>query len=119
MRKIFFNRIKFRHLIAAAFLTALPLCSCAFFPSTPTDGQILQAVAESNETQTKPLELVYEEMQVPHRSPGRASAVIWVEDKSIQRNFAVVYDKKAKTFYVENFITLRLGEDGVYRNEQP
>jgi hypothetical protein len=63
--------------------------------------------------------LVYEEMQVPYRFPGRAGAVIWVEDKNIQRNFIVVYDRKAKTFYVESFVTLRLGEDGVYRNEQP
>ena len=63
--------------------------------------------------------LVYEEMQVPYCFPGRAGAVIWVEDKNIQRNFIVVYDRKAKTFYVESFVTLRLGEDGVYRNEQP
>jgi hypothetical protein len=119
MRKIFFNRIRFRHLIAAVLLTALLLSACTLFPPTPTAEQILQAVAESNKAQTEPLELIYEEMQVPHRSPGRAGAVVWVEDKSIQRNFTIAYDRKAKTFYVESFITLRLGEDGVYRNEQP
>lgn len=119
MRKIFFNRIRFRHLIAAVLLTALLLSACTLFPPTPTAEQILQVVAESNKAQTEPLELIYEEMQVPHRSPGRAGAVVWVEDKSIQRNFTIAYDRKAKTFYVESFITLRLGEDGVYRNEQP
>ena len=100
-------------------LTALLLSAYTLFPPTPTAEQILQAVAESNKAQTEPLELIYEEMQVPHRSPGRAGAVVWVEDKSIQRNFTIAYDRKAKTFYVESCITLRLGEDGVYRNEQP
>ena len=119
MRKIFFNRIRFRHLIAAVLLTAPLLYSCTLLPPTPTDEQILQAVTASNNAQTEPLELIYEEMQVPQRSPGRAGAVIWVEDKSIQRNFTIAYDRKAKTFYVESFITLRLGEDGIYRNEQP
>jgi hypothetical protein len=102
MRKIFFNRIRFRHLIAAVLLTALLLSACTLFPPTPTAEQILQAVAESNKAQTEPLELIYEEMQVPHRSPGRAGAVVWVEDKSIQRNFTIAYDRKAKTFYVES-----------------
>lgn len=97
----------------------LLLCSCALLAPTPSNGQILEAVTASNNVQIEPLELVYEEMQVPHRSPGQAGAVIWVEDKSIQRNFTIAYDRKAKTFYVESFITLRLGEDGVYRNEQP
>jgi hypothetical protein len=119
MRKIFFNRIRFRHLIVAVLLTAPLLYSCTLLPHTPTDEQILQAVTASNNAQTEPLELIYEEMQVPQRSPGRAGAVIWVGDKRIQRNFTIAYDRKAKTFYVESFITLRLGEDGVYRNEQP
>lgn len=119
MRKVFFNSIKFRLLIAAVLLNALLLCSCKLLAPTPTDEQILQAITVSNNAQTEPLELVYEEMQVPYRSPGRAGAVIWVEDKKIQRNFIVVYDREAKTFYVESFVTLRLGEDGVYRYEQP
>ncbi len=115
----FFGRIRFRHLIWAVLLTVLLLCSCALLAPTPTDEHILQAVTASNNVQIAPLELIYEEMQVPHRSPGRVGAVIWVEDKSIQRNFTIAYDRKTKTFYVESFITLRLGEDGVYRNEQP
>lgn len=105
--------------IAITLSAALFLSSCALFSPTPDNEQIEEAVAASNQVQTEPLELVYEEMQVPHRSPGRASAVIWAEDKSIQRNFTVVYNRTVKTFYVESFTTLFLGEDGVYRNEQP
>lgn len=105
--------------IAITLSAALLLSSCALFLPTPDNEQITLAVTASNQAQTEPLELVYGEMQVPHRSPGRAAAVIWVEDKSIQRNFTVVYDRTVKTFYVESFITLRLGEDGAYRNEQP
>ena len=119
MRKLFFNRIRLRCLIAAVLLIAPLLYSCTLLAPTPTDEHILQAVTASNNVQIEPLELIYEEMQVPHRSPGRVGAVIWVEDKSIQRNFTIAYDRKTKTFYVESFITLRLGEDGVYRNEQP
>ena len=113
------GRMKNILFVAILLLTALPLSSCALLLPSPTDEQVLQAVAVSNEAESEPLELVYEEMQVPHRYPGRASAVIWVPDKSVQRNFTIAYDKKAKTFHVESFITLWLGEDGVYRNEQP
>lgn len=97
---------------------ALLLSACALFPPTPSNEQILEAITASNNAQEEPLELVYEEMQVPHRYSGKAGAVLWVEDRNLQRNFTVVYDRKAKTFYVESFFTLRLGEDGVYRNEQ-
>lgn len=100
-------------------LIALLLSSCALLPPTPTNEQILQAVTASNEAEAEPLELVCDEMEVPQRSPGRAAAVLWVPDKSIQRNFIVAYDKKEKTFYVKSYITLVRGEDGVYRDEQP
>ncbi len=103
-------------LIAALLPAALLLCSCTLLPPTPDRDQILRAVTDSNNAQEEPLDLVYEEMQVPHRYPGRAGAVVWVADQSIQRNFNIVYDKKEKTFYVESYITLRLGEDGTYRN---
>jgi hypothetical protein len=106
-------------LIAAVLLIAPLLYSCTLLAPTPTDEQILQAVTVSNEVEAEPLVLVYEEMLVPHRSPGRAAAVLWVPDKSIQRNFIVAYDKKEKTFYVKSYITLVRGEDGVYRDEQP
>jgi hypothetical protein len=56
MRKVFFNSIKFRHLIAAVLLNALLLCSCKLLAPTPTDEQILQAVTASNNAQTEPLE---------------------------------------------------------------
>jgi hypothetical protein len=98
-------------------LAALLLFACALDP-TPTDEQILQAVAASNATEANPLELVYEEMQVPHRYPGRAGAVLWVPDKSVQRNYSVAYDQKTDTFYIKSYITLVLGEDGVYREQR-
>ena len=47
----------------AVLLTAPLLYSCMLLPPTPTDEQILQAVTASNNTQTEPLELIYEEMQ--------------------------------------------------------
>lgn len=119
MRKIFFNRIRFRHLIAAVLLTAPLLYSCTLLPPTPTDEQILQAVTASNNAQTEPLELVYEKMEIPHRYSGKAGAVLWVPDKSIQRNYLIAYDKKTKTFYVISFTTRQLGEDGSYREVQP
>jgi len=104
-------------LIAAALLTVLLIFSCAPFSPTPDNEQILEAITSSNNIQTEPLELVYKEMQVPNRFPGKASAVIWTGDKSIQRNYIIAYDRKAKSFYVEDFITLWLGKDGVYRKK--
>lgn len=106
-------------LIAITLSTALLLSACGLFPPTPSNEQIIEAITASNNAQEEPLELVYEEMQVPHRYSGKAGAVLWVADKSIQRNYLIAYDKKTKTFYVISFTTLRLGEDGVYRNEQP
>lgn len=103
--------------IAAVPLTALLLSSCALLPPTPTNEQILQAVTASNGMEAQPLELVCEEMQVPQRSSGRALAVLWVPDKSIQRNFIVAYDKKENAFYVKSYITLVRGEDGTYRKD--
>jgi len=102
-------------LFAAVLLAVLLSGSCALFSPTPDNDQIAQAVRVSNQAQEEPLELIYEEMQVPHRYPGRASAVIWVADKSLQRNYMIAYDRRARAFYVKGFITLRLGEDGVYR----
>ena len=101
--------------IAILMLTVLLLSSCALLPPKPTDEQILQAVKASNEAETEPLDLIFDDMEVPQRSPGRAAAVVWVADKSIQRNFTIRYDKQEKTFYVESFITLLRGEDGIYR----
>lgn len=105
-------------IIMAALPAVSSLCACTLIPPTPDNEQIVQAVMTSNDNEDDSLELVYEEMEVPHRLPGKASAVIWVSDKSIQRNFTIAYDKKEKTFYVESYITLVLGEDGVYRKGQ-
>lgn len=102
-------------LIVLLLSSCMLLSACALLPPTPTDEQILPAIAASNEAEAEPLALVYEEMQVPHRLPGRAHAVLWVPDQSMQRNFTVVYDKKEKSFYVESYITLVSGEDGIFR----
>lgn len=102
---------------AVILLPAMLLFSCSPVTPTPADEQILQAVVASNEAEIKPLEFIYEELQVPHRLPGRAHAVLWVADKSVQRNFIVMYDENTKNFLVESHITLILGEDGVYREE--
>lgn len=109
-----------RHLgqLIQLLVMALLLSSCMLFPPAPTNEQILQAVVASNEMEAEPLELIWEEMQVPQRSRGRAAAVLWVKDKSIQRNFTLAYDKEEKSFYVEDYITLELGEDGVYRDSK-
>ena len=96
-------------------MTILLLSSCALLPPEPTNAQILEAVKVANEAEAEPLVLVFDEMEVPQRSHGKASAVLWVSDKSIQRNFTVKYDEEQKSFYIESHITLLRGEDGVYR----
>lgn len=103
---------------AAVFLLLLFTFFGELYLPTPTDEQIIRAVAASNEAEPKPLELVYKEMWVPHRYPGRASAVLQVPDKSIQRNFSIAYNKKTKSFYVSSYITLVSGEgDWTYQDE--
>ncbi len=82
---------------------------------TPTHEQILQAVKASNAAETEPLDLIYEEMQIPHCYPGRAHAVLWIPDHSVQRNFTIAYDRKTKTFHVESYITP--GPDGNESNQ--
>lgn len=103
---------------AAIFMVLLTIFFGKLFLPTPTNEQILQAVILSNAKEAEPLDFVYEEMQVPHRYPGRASAVLLVPDQSIQRNFDIVFDKKTKSFYVADYITLVTDEDGVFRKEQ-
>lgn len=102
-------------LLPVLLLTALLLAAAVSCSPAPTNEQILEAVEASNEAEAEPLDLVYEEMEVPHRYSGKAHAIFWVPDKSVQRNFTIVYDRKAGVFYVESYITLLLGEDGVYR----
>ncbi len=107
------------HLIAALLVMTLVLASCGLLPPTPGNDEILEAIRLSNMAQPEPLELVYEEMQVPMRSPGRAGAVLWNEDHSIQRNYIIKYDRKTAAFHVVSFETRRLGEDGAYRKVEP
>ena len=107
--------MKIMRFIVFMFMTILLLSSCSLLPPEPTNAQILEAVKVANEAEAEPLELVFDEMEVPHRLHGKASAVLWVSDKSIQRNFTVKYDEEEKSFYIESYITLLRGEDGVYR----
>jgi len=101
--------------IAFTLLIVLLFSSCALLPPKPTNEQILLSVQTFNENEAEPLDLIFDEMEVPQRSPGRAAAILWVADKSIQRNFTVKYDKEGKFFFVESYITLVRGEDGAYR----
>ncbi len=105
--------------LVANCLAALILCACGLLAPAPNNEQIEAAISAFNTAQGETLEWVYGDMEVPHRSSGRAHAVIWVEDKSIQRNVVIAYDKGARCFYVESFSTLQLGEDGSYRQVQP
>ncbi len=101
-------------LFAAVFLILR-----AVLPPTPTDEEIRAAIIASNDSAVEPLDLVYDEMVVPHRFAGRAGAVIWVPDRIIQRNYSIAYDRGSKAFYVQSFTTSRMGEDGTYRMIEP
>ena len=103
---------------AFLIVLSLALASCGLIPPTPTDDQIMQAVTAFNDAREAPLPLNYEEMQVPHRYPGKAGAVVWVEDQSIQMNYEIAYNKPMQTFYVSGYSLYLLGEDGVYRQAQ-
>lgn len=112
------RRLKYAGLMMAAlFIMLSPLLSCSPLQPEPTREQILEAVMKFNGEQAEPLELVYEEMEIPHRYPGNAGAVLWVPDKSVQGNYRVMYDRREKAFYVKSCTRLILNEDGVYRNE--
>lgn len=110
---------KFSLLSAFLLCMALLLGSCGLLPPTPSNEEILEAIKISNMAQSEPLELVYEELHVAHCYPGRALAVLWIEDKSIQRNFVINYDRQTRTFQVAAYETLVLGEDNTYRKKQP
>ena len=104
--------------LAPILLVAALLCACAPGEPKPSNEQIEAAIKTANHGHPQSLPLVFEDMEVPQRSAGQAQAVLWVADKSIQRNFTIAYDKNTKRFYVKDFITLHLGEDGVYRKEE-
>lgn len=113
---MYFARL-LRFLAVILLMVLLLAVSLSCSPS-PTNEQILEAVRASNEAEPEPLDLLYEDMEVPHRYSGKAHAVLWVPDGSIQRNFTLIYDRKSRSFHVESYITLVLGEDGVYRDLQ-
>ena len=96
-------------------IVSLFVAGCNLITPTPTDEQVIQAVVAFNEAWEEPLMLVHEESQIPHQYPGKAGAVAWVEDKSIQINYLIAYDRSTKTFYVSSYSMYHLDEDGVYR----
>jgi hypothetical protein len=105
--------------IAVVLLAALSLSLCALLPPTPSNQEIFHAIISSNDQEADPLDLAYEKMKVPHRYPGKAGAVLWAPNMSIQRNYRIAYDRKARAFYVQGYETLKLGEDGLYRKVDP
>ncbi|NLA26239.1 MAG: hypothetical protein GX878_02465 [Firmicutes bacterium] len=109
--------LKFFNLVVVMLVPVLLLSSCGLLAPKPTNEQIMQAVQASNEAEEEPLDLIFEEMEVPHRYSGRAHAILWVPDHSIQRNYTVVYDRKRKEFYVEDYITLVEREGSFYLEE--
>lgn len=97
---------------AIAFL----LLSCIAFGCAPTpdNAQIEAAIRASIAAEESPPTLIFAEMQIPMRSAGKASAVLWTEDKTIQRNYALAYDTKARAFTVSSCSTSRLSKEGTY-----
>ncbi len=82
--------MKWIRFIAVIPLTAMLLSACALLPPVPTNEQILQAVTASNEAEAEPLELVYDEMEVPQRSPGRARSYYGCRTKHSKKLYRCV-----------------------------
>lgn len=53
-------------------------------------------------------------MKVPVRTAGKANAVVWTADKTLQRNYVIAYDSSERAFTVTDFSTCVLGDDGTY-----
>ncbi len=102
-------------LIVALLLITSTICFIICQPPRPNDSQIIEAIRVSSEMERSSLDLDYGGLIVAHRYPGKANAVLWTRDESIQRNYSILYDKKLKSFYVNSFTTSVKGEDGVYR----
>ncbi len=89
------------------------LSACKMAPK-PTNEEILEAVRISNERDPSPLDLDYTDMEVPNRGYGSARAILWIPDKSIQRNFTIRWDEDTGTFQVADYITLEKRDDNSY-----
>lgn len=92
------------------------LFSCLAFGCAPTpdNAQIEAAIRASIAAEESPPTLIFADMQIPMRSAGKASSVLWTEDKTIQRNYALAYDTKARAFTVSSCSTSRLSKEGTY-----
>ncbi len=92
------------------------LFSCLAFGCAPmpNNGEIEAAIRMSLAAEASPPALVFADMEVPMRSAGKAGAVLWTEDKTIQRNYALAYDSKARAFTVSSCSTSRLSKEGTY-----
>lgn len=99
---------------ALSLILSLLLCLLSGCTPKPNNEQIKEAVRTALDKEKQPPELVLEEMEVPTRLSGKATVVIWTEDKTLQRNYTVEYDYKTQIFVVAEFTTSILGKDGSY-----
>jgi len=97
------------------FMSLSLLCTgCSFLLPTPSNEEIRVAIERYMEKNPDTESWMYEEMQVPTRWPGKAQAILWTEDYSVQKNFLLLYEDDA--FVVSTVETLLLSEDGTYRS---
>lgn len=97
------------------FMSLSLLCTgCSLLLPTPSNEEIRVAIERYMEKNPDTESWMYEEMQVPTRWPGKAQAILWTEDYSVQKNFLLLYEDEA--FVVSTVETLLLSEDGTYRS---
>lgn len=97
------------------FMSLSLLCTgCSLLLPTPSNEEIRVAIERYMEKNPDTESWMYEEMQVPTRWPGKAQAILWTEDYSVQKNFLLLYEDDA--FVVSTVETLLLSEDGTYRS---
>ena len=87
---------------------------CSLLLPTPSNEEIRAAIERYMEKNPDTESWMYEEMQVPTRWPGKAQAILWTEDYSVQKNFLLLYEDDA--FVVSTVETLLLSENGTYRS---
>ena len=87
---------------------------CSLLLPTPSNEEIRVAIEKYMEKNPDTESWMYEEIQVPTRWPGKAQALLWTEDYSVQKNFLLLYEDGA--FVVDTVETLVRSEDGTYRS---
>lgn len=68
-----------------------------------TNEAMGESVSISDKDSNNVVLFAFDDIQVPMRKAGKAWAVIWNEDKSVQRNYVIEYDKKDKAFKVVSY----------------